>query len=656
MSKRDASHISANCRDSDSCHSTEMPISSFSIEPCNNNPSHFIVPTILGPICTRCNVKISPCSTLFFVTRKMIKTHWAKNRCYEGSIALLNATELERSLTMSTINVYNSMRHKPLVAAKIVNDQFSPTQKTHHSPYCTRCGYVGKLCNVKRHGRSLHTSCSESNLNLSGGVILYNNYDFAVPRQILNAISAGSFILPIPERINTTIEINHATDDGMSAISSPTLSQSSHQYNETHPSTPSRFVPSNDELLAICSPDSLFDDSSTIDSFAMSELVDTFGDEVSAVKAREYLTSFIHLLHRKCPGKLRSTLSSYAKMSNTVTNDPNLRLFLSAGKKWLISNSANMDVRMVPVHHRNLIYLVGHSYTDADKDLHKGCTFSWVDKCKDYIPIFQSLVTFVYMFHLPFIQPFLNNISYVYDRILENGNVTNNLEEMEELALSKIVDSTIIYGFLAAIIYDEPSKPNGPNIMYHLLASKLVKVTNGGRISLRHPNEISKHANGILRILRYGLCSYYVRNSFLMTTHDKSNKEFQAWATDLITGMQCCPSVGHICRTIRTAREVDSKTPSSVLKSFNDVTGELLVAGTTIDKCVWSTAIPSALTEWDQYLMHLFPNHSSSSHLPLELIFNLNNSIVLADSDSTLSIHNDNGSSILLTEFVPTFP
>lgn len=343
-------------------------------------------------------------------------------------------------------------------------------------------------------------------------------------------------------------------------------------------------------------------------------------------------------------------------MSNTVTNDPNLRLFLSAGKKWLISNSANMDVRMVPVHHRNLIYLVGHSYTDADKDLHKGCTFSWVDKCKDYIPIFQSLVTFVYMFHLPFIQPFLNNISYVYDRILEIGNVTNNLEEMEELALSKIVDSTIIYGFLAAIIYDEPSKPNGPNIMYHLLASKLVKVTNGGRISLRHPNEISKHANGILRILRYGLCSYYVRNSFLMTTHDKSNKEFQAWATDLITGMQCCPSVGHICRTIRTAREVDSKTPSSVLKSFNDVTGELLVAGTTIDKCVWSTAIPSALTEWDQYLMHLFPNHSSSTRYPLEMIFDLNNTIVLADSDSTLSIHNDNGSSILLTEFVPTFP
>jgi hypothetical protein len=260
------------------------------------------------------------------------------------------------------------------------------------------------------------------------------------------------------------------------------------------------------------------------------------------------------------------------------------------------------------------------------------------------------------MFRRPFIQPFLNNISYVYDRILENGNATNNLEEMEDLVLSKIVDSNIIYGFLAAIICDEPSKPNGPNIMYHLLASILVKVTNGDRVSLRHPNEISKHANGILRILRYGLCSYYVRQSFLMTTHDKSDREFQAWANDLITGMQCCPSVGHICRTIRTAREVDSKTPSTVLKSFNDVTGELLVAGTTIHKCAWSTAIPSALTEWDQFLMHLFPNHSSSSRFPLEMIFDLNNSIVLADSDSCISIRNENDLSIPLMEFVPTFP
>jgi hypothetical protein len=380
MSKRNASNIS-NSADSD--------LNCISVHDARSR--HFISQTFLGPICTKCGSKVSRQGFLFYVSSKSILRHWTSNKCYEGDKSELNAKELQRNLTMSVIHLHNSINQNPLVGAKIVNDYLFSVQSTKQSPYCSRCGYVGKLSNVRRHVKSSHACCSESDLTLSGGAILYNNHEFAVPRQILNAIAAGTFILPIAEPINTTIEVNHSTDDLVSSISSPTLSQSSHQYNETHPSTPSRFVPSNDELLLICSPDSLFDDSATIDSFAMSELVDTFGDEVSAVKAREYLTSFIHLLHPKCPGKLRSTLSSYAKMSNTVTNDPNLRLFLSAGKKWLISNSANMDVRMVPVHHRNLIYLVGHSYTDADKDLHKGCTFSWVDKCKDYIPIFQIL-------------------------------------------------------------------------------------------------------------------------------------------------------------------------------------------------------------------------------------------------------------------------
>ena len=278
------------------------------------------------------------------------------------------------------------------------------------------------------------------------------------------------------------------------------------------------------------------------------------------------------------------------------------------------------------------------------------------EKSKDYAPIFRSLVTFIYSHHRSFLQPYLDKVSDVYNLVVDDGNTTNNLEETEDHVLSKIVDSSIIYSFLAEIIYDEPQIPNGPNIMYHLLAAILVKCTNASTVSLRHPNKISKHANAILRILRYGLCSLYVRKSFIMTRQNKSDREFQFWANEIINGMQCCPSVGHVCRTIRTAREVDNKTPSSVLKSFNDLTGELLVAGTTIDKSAWSTAIPTAIAEWDKHLQHLFPNHSSSSSLPLHWIFNLKNIIVLADSDSHISIHNKNNLSIPLTEFQPTFP
>jgi len=638
MSKRSADNISTNC-------------STISTHLTNHSASHFIVQTFLGPLCTKCHVKVSSNSVLFCSSWKTIIRHWTKNKCYEGNISQLNAAKLERSLNISISNLYNSMTQNPHIAKQVVNNQFTPISNTKHLPYCSRCGYVGKLANVKRHVKSMYSNCSESDLILSGGDILYDKHNFAIPRNLLNTIAAGKFSPTITMHAETIIETNPSINDSISSLSSPSLSR----YSNTTESTPSRFVPSAADIDAICSPQSPFDDSISMNAFAMSELVETFGDENHAQLAREYLTSFIHLLQRQTPGRLRCTLLEYGNMMKSINSDPNLQLFIDAGIKWLTTNSANMDVRMVPVHHRNLIYLVGHSFSDADKDLHKGCTFSWVEECDNYSAVYQKLVTFIYSFRRPFIQPYLDKVSDVYTMVLEDDNVSNNLEQLQERVIAKLVDSNIIHGFLAEIIFDEPSIPNGPNIMYHYLSAALIKTTSN-RVSLRYANSISKHANAILRILRYGLCSLYVRKSFLMARMNQSDREFQSWAQDIISGMHCCPSVGHVCRTLRTARQVDSKTPSSILKSFDDLTGEILVAGTTIHKSVWSTAIPSAIAEWDKHLMCLFPNHSSSSKLPLHWIFDLNNSIILADTDSSISIHSNCDSSIPLTEFQPTLP
>jgi hypothetical protein len=114
--------------------------------------------------------------------------------------------------------------------------------------------------------------------------------------------------------------------------------------------------------------------------------------------------------------------------------------------------------------------------------------------------------------------------------------------------------------------------------------------------------------------------------------------------------------VGHICRSIRTAREVDRKTPSHVQKAFNDKTGELLVAGCQIHKSTWSIAIPTAISEWDKHLTLLFPAHSPSSNLPLHWLFDLDNDIIIADDDSYVSIDGDLDQSIPLSEFKPLIP
>jgi hypothetical protein len=141
-----------------------------------------------------------------------------------------------------------------------------------------------------------------------------------------------------------------------------------------------------------------------------------------------------------------------------------------------------------------------------------------------------------------------------------------------------------------------------------------------------------------------------------MTKKKESHKTFEVWANKLIQDIQACPSTGHICRTIRTAREVDKKTPSKVQKAFNDRTGELLVAGIQIHKSTWSVAIPTAIREWDKSLIPLFPQHYATSNLPLHWLFDLANDIVLAGSDSFLSINGSLDNIIPLTEYTPFFP
>ena len=118
--------------------------------------------------------------------------------------------------------------------------------------------------------------------------------------------------------------------------------------------------------------------------------------------------------------------------------------------------------------------------------------------------------------------------------------------------------------------------------------------------------------------------------------------------------MQVCHSIGHICRTIRTAREIDRKTPSKVYKAFNDRTGELLVGGVQIHKSTWSVAIPTAISEWDKHLSLLFHDHSPGSQFPLSYIYNIQNDIVLADHDSYVSVQGSQPNRILLNQYKPT--
>lgn len=347
---------------------------------------------------------------------------------------------------------------------------------------------------------------------------------------------------------------------------------------------------------------------------------------------------------------MKNTLSEYVTMMKNRDNS-NLEMLLGSGKRWLESGAANMDVRMVPVHHRNNLYLFGSIHHEIDKDLFKGGTFVWSDNIDPIVSQFTSLITFAYEIQWPKMNPFLSKIQDIYMMTLEDPS--NIKEDESELASIKLVNTNIIFALLTEILLEQPSIPNGPNLVYKYLAGCTVRKDYSGRIILRNPNEISKNANALLRLFRHAICSMYIRQSQLMVMKKESHNSFEAWANNLIRQVQESLGIGHICRTIRTAREVDRKTPSLIKKAFNDRTGELFVGGHQIHKSTWSIAIPTAIHEWDKYLTSFFPNHSSTSNLPLHWIFDLDNEIILAGQDSYISIDGQINQIIPFNEYNP---
>ena len=552
------------------------------------------------------------------------------------------------------------MRNNPEQASRIVCNKYQFQTAPKNLPYCNLCGYIGsKLCHVRRHVQLNSNLCSALDVRPADGTILSNEYGFLIPRSVLDKISRGLFSLPTkPTQITThpTAPQHHhpflPTASPPPPTHSPNPAATSLHATTTF-SVLTRFLPTEEEVLTSLA-DSSNKDATTMNSFIVSELCNTFGSKEKADVAYDYLTAFILLINQQAPGQLRTQLSDYTTMLLPNALDTHLELLLHAGKQWFDSQSANVDVRMVPAHHRNAIYLIGNTFLESDRDLLKGNTFVWSNKTDAIKDQFCGLISFAHQIKWPQLAPYMNRVSDVYLFAVEDP--TCDTEDEFDLASRKLINTNIIFGLLTEILLEDPLTPNGPNLIYKYLAGSSVKTNHNGDITLRNHNEISKHANALLRLLRHGICSFYVRQSQVMTKKKESHKTFEVWANKLIQDIQACPSTGHICRTIRTAREVDKKTPSKVQKAFNDRTGELLVAGIQIHKSTWSVAIPTAIREWDKYLIPLFPQHSATSNLPLHWLFDLDNDVVLAGSDSFLSINGSLDNIIPLTEFTPFLP
>ena len=130
---------------------------------------------------------------------------------------------------------------------------------------------------------------------------------------------------------------------------------------------------------------------------------------------------------------------------------------------------------------------------------------------------------------------YLENVDHVYQLTFEDPSY--NEEDEYALASAKLIDTNIIFGLLTEMLLEQPSVPNGPNLVYKYLAGSTVRRDHNGTIHVRNPNEISKNTNSLLRLFRHGLCSFYIRRSQIMAQQNESHKILRFGLTILF--MRC---------------------------------------------------------------------------------------------------------------------
>ena len=218
-----------------------------------NKIRHHIIQTILGPVCTKCNTKIVLRDNLLFTaSRNTIRKHLTTNKCYQGNISNVRLRYLERSLRISIIGMYESMKLNPTIAKCLVHTAFpSPTTMPHiKSPYCHKCGLFGSSYHVKRHISSASSKCTLKDFR-DDGIIVSNQYSFSVPTEILSQIADATFRLPfgtntIPlYNVAFTPSSQSQSQETLSTITSPSASAAIAQTTS--------FLPSKQELQLMCS-------------------------------------------------------------------------------------------------------------------------------------------------------------------------------------------------------------------------------------------------------------------------------------------------------------------------------------------------------------------------------------------------------------------
>ena len=367
-------------------------------------------------------------------------------------------------------------------------------------------------------------------------------------------------------------------------------------------------------------------------------------DESDKKRARKDINQFKQLLlpeidlapcAEHCEQRFKSLAINAQQTFNTLSDTCHVHIFLLAGEKYLTGGNADYDVWRLNAFFRSMLYQVGTKEAPNEEMLLQGSTFVPLDDMKDIVDEFKHLVLFVHRTNPTLIATQLDQVAQIHNHVCDELSHQLDEDQLSEETQSRIIETNILYGTMLQILL-EPSNKLQPNTLQKYLVGRAIKyVQTKSFLQFYHPNEIGKRCNSMLRLFRHFVCGHIVckaRDANPDFDHDK----FMASSYQLLKSVQICDSSDAICRSIRMAKEVDRKTPSTVSKGFMPGTGEVMVNQVYIAKVVWSTAIPSTGDLFKSSMYKLFRCHEL-----LDAVLNTNNKLVMAGEDKYVQVNGE---------------
>lgn len=335
-----------------------------------------------------------------------------------------------------------------------------------------------------------------------------------------------------------------------------------------------------------------------------------------------------------CGVEFKLLAGNAVKPFNPTSDDSHILIILESGERYLTCGAANLDVLRISAFFRSMLYQVGNAATPNEEMLLQGSTFVPSKKMTFIVDEFKHLILFVLRTNPGLISKQLAQAVAIHDYCNDEFSAMEQ-DEITAEASKRIIGTNILFGMMLSILI-EPSSQLKPNtLQLYLIGRGIKSVANSTYLTFHHANGIGKNCNSLLRLVRHFVCGHIVntaRDGIAPFNHDDyMNNTYQ-----LLKTIQISISIDAVCRCIRMAKHIESKSGSCVEKCFDPNTGEVMVQQIYIKRDIWGRAIPTTVEAFRAHLFPLFRCHDT-----LELVLNIQNKLVMAGEDVYVYINGE---------------